>query len=195
MVVGGDPGLPAGFDDDRGVGLDQHGGAGEGIAGSHRLAPDIAGGVPVAVGIEISGECCFNLRLVAGGEGKGLLGDVGGRADGLGRDRLDDQRLVAGREAEAGAVGGGEPGLHLGHRGEGDTERGVGAFHLQHRGADGADGVGGEPLALDLGHSTGAQPVEIGGGLEAAALVQQRLDRLLAVGADVGQPHAVGAQQ
>ncbi len=164
MVMGGDPGLPAGLDDDRGMGFDQQRGAGERVAGAHGFAAHVAGVVPGAVGVEIRFQGGLDLGLVAHGGRKLGLVQVGGLADRLDRDRLDHQGLVARVEAETGAVGLGETGGHLGNRAEGHGKRRVGAFHLQHYRAHDPDRLRRHTLAFDLAQGIATEPVEVRGG-------------------------------
>ncbi len=150
VVVLGDLRLPAVLDDDGGMGLHQHRGAGETVAGAHLLPLHVASVMPLAFRVEF--------RLQRRGEGGFLprfgrvagFGEVGGAADGFVGDRLDHQRLVARIEAETGAVGLGEGGAHVFLAPQRDLDGGVGALDLQQQDRVQGDVAVGDALGFHL---------------------------------------------
>jgi hypothetical protein len=150
-------GLPAGFDDDRLVRLDDQRRAAHPLAGRERLAAEDRRVAPPAPGEEADAPAARGRR----GRRRGVdLGGGGGLGlEALKLDGFDDQPLARHREAELRLVSRLEGGF--GRREvtpvEGDRQGGVGALVAQVQLAAKLDHVGAEALGPKLGLDLVAQ--------------------------------------
>ena len=97
MVLRRDLGLPAGFDDDGLVRLDDEGGAGDLVAGRELVAGVDGGVVPFAARRRICVAAGRRGELACARSCVVLLAELGAAADRFDRHRFDDHRLVCGR--------------------------------------------------------------------------------------------------
>src|SRR5262245_5614228 len=185
-------GAPAGLDDGGGVPLGDDGGAVDLLADGERLAQkDRRDARPLYFHVVDRG--CGRARLfrlfIGGRFGEGVR-----LADGLDRDRFDDDLPARHQETEAPLVSLIEIPSHLGDPAERGDERGVCAFVAQVRSLAQFDALGRRAMAQDLLRGGSRERVKLRANPGHRRLLHSSLHRLLAHRREVGQSHAVGRQ-
>ncbi len=160
-----------------------------------RLAPHEARLDPRAAEKDRRHQRHLQRRLRALRLGQQRLAQVRRPAHRLGLHRLDDERGVAGIEAEPRPVRRLERFAQRGQSRERDRQRRVGPLHLQVQHLAQRNLPRRHALLLDLALGVRAQRVQQRRRRQPALPVQLRLHRLHPRGADVGQPHPVGREQ
>jgi len=149
VIVGGHLGAPAGLDDDGLVRLDEDGGPVDPVAGGKALAQMDRRLVPFA----FAEKACHALRPRFAAFAKAdlqALADARVASHGLDRQRLDDDGLFSGDEAEALAMRRLEARLELVDPAHFDEERRVRAGVAQVKPGMKRNGVARNPLRLDF---------------------------------------------
>ena len=175
-----------------------HGGAG--------VFQDDGGAVHGGAGAEVLAAIDRRVTVLAGHPDRGLrhrfggavvrvAADLGGLARAAGRlglQRLDDQRLALGEEAEAAAVQGLEGGSHLVRRAEGHGQGRVGTRELDLGPGGDGDPVVGEALGRQFGPRLVRQRLDTHRHLVISGGLQRDRRRRLPDRPHLGQTHAIG---
>ena len=184
-------GAPAGLDDGGGVLLADDRRADDDLAGGELLALEHGAVAPTVA--RVHAHARDRGGLCASGVQRGNV-RVGGRANRLDRQRLDDDTAVGHQEGEARAVCGLEPGAHRRQVAARDRHRGVGSIVLEVRASHPADEGRVDAMPLDLGTrgllELGRRLLHGGDGFAR----QRALERALPGGRDVGEAHAERGQ-
>ena len=193
VVARRDLGGPAGLDHGGGDGLDDDRRPLDHAAGAQALAV-VDPGRPGRAGHE-GLDLGEGFRRAHGRRELELgVDDLGGAADDLDDDRLDDVALLRRDEAVLLVMHGLEGGDHGGALGEVHDERRIRALVAHVRLAHHADAPGLRALAQDLGVAVGLELVQDGTHFADQIVGQDRLDRALAHDPEVRQAHAVGRE-
>ena len=206
VIFGRQLGLPALFDNDRLVRLDDDGRSSHLLSRDERLARIDGGAVPFSAGEEP--RAARRRRTLCPRQFSRLLLEDGAAAHGFDRHRLDDQQFLSVDESELRLMRALEAGFHFlqGHQlhlllkgrvrfGGFDNQRRVRSRVADVRAHVQRDLVRCDALPGDFLDRGGGQPARHPLQRLARLVAERLLDRLLADAADVGKPHAVGGEQ